>query len=427
MDLLTRFLITVTVILAVCHLLGAAAQLLRQPRVVGEILGGLLLGPIALGAIAPHLHAWLFPPAVLSPLSLTAQLGLVLFVFLLGSELSIGGRDGRPQSVALMIVCAMGVPFAAGMGAALFARPLAGPAGTTGFALFLGLALSITALPVLARVLVDFRMESTRLGAVALTVAAAGDGVAWGVLAVITTVGSDGITVPVIRLGAGAAFVLVTLLVVRPAARAWLRRREDTAGGLELAILASAAIGFAAVAQAIGLHPLVGAFLFGFALPSQAPAVHALDRQLRGFTVVILLPLFFAGIGLNTTLSALGTHPLYWAMFAGVLAVAVVAKFAGAALGARATGWSGRDVVAFGVLMNCRGVTEIVIAGVGWQAGLINDLGLTFLILIAVITTAVTGPLLRRVGYRTNDTERADSARAETKEVDACTSPSITA
>jgi Kef-type K+ transport system membrane component KefB len=414
MDVLTRFLTAVAVILGICHILGAAAHTCRQPRVIGEIVGGLLLGPSVLGAMLPSVFAWLFPPVVLAQLSTAAQLGLVIFVFLLGSELNTSGTRVRAHTVAITVVCAVAIPYTLGILTALGVRTqLAGPAGGWALVFFLGLALSVTALPVLARILVDLRMEHTSVGITALTVAAIGDGFAWAVLTVIIAVTSAGGPPPTMKLLIAIGWILVTLLLIRPVARSGLRRHGDRPGAALLAMLTACAIGFAAIAQLLGLHPLIGAFLFGAALPSEAAVVRVLDRQLRGFAVVVLLPLFFAGVGLNTQLGLLGAHLSHWAIFAGVLLAASVGKFTGGVLGGRAAGWRGRDRMVLGVLMNCRGVTELVVAGIGWQAGLINGLGFTILVLMALITTGVTGPLLRWLGYPEEQDLSTDPSAAQ--------------
>jgi len=171
----------------------------------------------------------------------------------------------------------------------------------------------------------------------------------------------------------------------------------DDAARHILPIIIAGAIGFAAATQFLGLHPVIGAFLFGAVVPRHPSLSAQFAEQRRGFVVTALVPLYFAGIGLNTAVGLLGTDPAHWLLLAGVLAVAMGTKFAGAALGARAVGTPPRDALLLGALMNCRGVTELVIAGIGYQNHLINSLGLTVLVLVALITTAVTSPLVRRL------------------------------
>jgi Kef-type K+ transport system membrane component KefB len=262
--------------------------------------------------------------------------------------------------------------------------------------LFLGLAMSITALPVLARMLVDLRISNTSLGVLSLTCAAVGDGVAWASLTLIVAlaglagggVGSAGLAV---------AFILVTVLVVRPVLAAVVGRVERAPAGAQLLLpaLVAGAIGFTALSQVIGLHPAIGAFLFGVVAPRGSAVVDRIGQQLQGFAVTILLPLFFAGIGLDTSLGLLGAVPGGWWLFAAALVIASATKMVGAGLGARLAGIGPAESLRVGVLMNCRGVTELVVASIGLHYRLINELGFTILVLIALITTALTGPLMR--------------------------------
>ncbi|QFU89736.1 cation:proton antiporter [Amycolatopsis sp. YIM 10] len=393
-DLTTRFLLAVSVILLVSHLFGEVLRRLRQPPVLGEILGGLVLGPSVLGLVWPEAAAWLFPAGVVESLDKAAQLGLVVFMFLLGCELRTDRIRNR-GAVGAVVVGGMGLPFVAGVGIALAAAPvLAGDrATTTMYALFVGLALAITALPVLARILLDLGQDRTGVGVLSISSAAIGDGLAWLVLTFILASTGDGDESGLEVAALAVALVLVTYLCVRPALAVLVRRMRSEQ--LLTVVLVAGAIGFSALTTTIHLHPVIGAFLFGTAVPRGSPTIDRISHRLQGFTLLILLPLFFAGVGLQTSIGLLGGDAGHWLLFAGILLAAQLTKLAGAGGGALLAGLPRGQALQVGVLMNCRGVTELVIATIGLGHGLISPLGFTILVLIAVITSAVTGVAMR--------------------------------
>jgi Kef-type K+ transport system membrane component KefB len=403
MDLVAHFLLAIAVILVLCHLLGALARMLGQPAVVGEIVGGLVLGPSLLGLVWPAARDWLLPAAVVGPLQLAAQLGLAAFMFLLGCDLRLDHVRRQRRAVGAVVGGAMALPFVGGLAVAVLSRDvMAGSAaGPVSLPIFFGLAVAITAMPVLARILVDLRLADTPMGSLAMASAAVGDGIAWGALtAILAVLGAGGPGSLAMRFATATGLGLFAVFVIRPLLRVLIRRQADRGtddpARQALPIIIAGAIGFAAATQFLGLHPAIGAFLFGIVVPRHPSLTARLDEHRRGFVVTALVPLYFVGIGLNTAVGLLGSNLGHWLLLAGVLTVAMGTKFAGAALGARAAGTPPRDALVLGALMNCRGVTELVIAGIGYQYHLINSLGLTVLVLVALITTAVTSPLVRR-------------------------------
>nr|AAN01215.1 putative transporter [Lentzea aerocolonigenes] len=391
-----RFLLAVGVIVAVCHLGGLLCHRIRQPPVIGEIAAGLLLGPTLLGAVAPSLQRALFPEEVLQAVGMAAQLGLVTFMFLLGSELRVDHVRGNGKVVWALVAGSILLPFLAGTGFALLTRPAFGTpqVSTTAYALFVGLAMSITALPVLARILADFRADQSFLGTLALMAAAVGDALAWAALTVILAVTGSGSTGElVLRSALALTLVLLTVFVVKPALRTLLHRLPVNSR-VTVPALVVGTTAFAATTEVIGLHPVIGAFLFGCAMPRGSAVLQRASAQLRGFTVSVLLPLFFAGVAMKTAFDAFGTAG-NWLLFAAALAVATVTKFVGASSGALLAGLDRARAFQLGALMNCRGVTELVVATVGLQNGFVNEFGYTVLVLIALVTTALTGPLAR--------------------------------
>ncbi|ANN20170.1 hypothetical protein SD37_34305 [Amycolatopsis orientalis] len=396
---LTRFLLVVAIVLGVCHLAGALCVRLRQPPVVGELAGALLLGPSLLGALAPGAQHALFTPALLTTIDLAGQLGLVVFMLLLGSELRTDLLDGDRRTVGLVVAGTITVPFAAGFGFAASVGEWFAPRGVpfAAYLVFFGLAISITAMPVLARILTDHRVEGSPTGTLALAVASIGDGLAWAILAVVLAAKGAGDPGTVVVRGLIAVVLLiVSFALVRPALAAVLRRagRRGTGERAIAAFLVTGAVAFAAATDAIGLHPVIGAFLFGVLLPRGQDVVTRAGSKLNDFAVVVLLPLFFASVGQKANFAAFGGRE-GWLLLGAGLAVAMFSKFAGTAGAATLAGKGRRQSLRLGALMNCRGITELVIANVGLQHGLITPLGYTVIVLIAVVTTAITGPLAR--------------------------------
>ena len=381
-DTTGKFMIAVTLVLLLSQLCGRAVRLLRQPPVVGEVLGGLLLGPSVLGLLAPSVQEWLFPAPVKSAVQLTAQLGLVAFIFLLGWEQDV--RDLRSSGRAATVVAGtcLVIPFGSGL---LIGVPLM-PALPTAF--FLALALSITALPVLARILHDVGMAETRLGRISVSAAVLDDAACWAVLAAILPFAGHHSRSPLTTLAAGVALVAVLVFLARPLLDVVLRTAPQSA---VLTVAVAGALGTAAITEMMGLHSILGAFLFGLVMPRRSVDQEATTQRIKGFTVAVLLPLFFAYIGMNTSLQSVSGD---WGLLLLVLFVAIASKFVGGVLGARLAGLDWREAGILGVLMNCRGITELVVANLGLSLGLIDTTMFAILVVVALVTTALTTPAL---------------------------------
>lgn len=388
------FLLAIAVVLLVAHLFGSIFARLGQPPVLGEILAGIALGPSVLGAVWPAGRDWIFPTAVQHVFAMISQLGLVVFAFLIGCELRTAQLRTRRRVVVGVVAGGMGLPMVTGIALAVLARPVLAIPGTSpvAYALFVGLALSITALPVLARVLGDLKVDGTPLGTLAMASAAVGDGIGWLLLAVITVIAGTGGTgrLPM-TMELMVAFVAFAVLAVRPALR-HIVRRADAAGSTQLLlpVLFGGALVFGATTQLIGLHAASGAFLFGALVPKDSGQVVRLNQQMQTFTIKILLPVFFVGVGLDVSLSQLSGAPTRWLVFAGLLVAAFATKIIGAGGGARLAGCDRAQARTIGVLMNCRGVTELIVVTIGWQEHLFNSVAFTCFVIIALVTSLVT-------------------------------------
>jgi Kef-type K+ transport system membrane component KefB len=384
------------------------AKLLRQPAVVGEIVAGIALGPSLLGLLPGHLTEVLFPPMARPYLQVLSQLGLVLFMFGVGYELRSTQLRGVGRQVTWVSLASVALPFALGAGLAVLLYPWfnhreLSTTNVLGPALFLGAAMSITAFPVLARIISERGMQRDRLGVIALGSAAIQDFIAWCVLAVIVAIVSAMSPGPLSKLMIGStAFILGLVFVVRPAL-AWLLAPERRWAGSNIfvhSVLICGLLVCAWTTNEIGLHVVFGAFLFGAIVPRHhinaiAPEIPERIEQ----TSLLLLPVFFTVTGLSVDLGALGMQGML--MVLAVVVVACVGKFAGAAGAARLTGADGRRSVALGILLNTRGLTELVILNVGLSLGVLDLRLFTAMVVMAVITTVMTGPLLSRVRRET--------------------------
>ena len=405
-DQLTTALVAVAVIMLTAQLLGALLERWGQPRVIGEILGGIALGPSLLGVVAPGLEQTLFGPAVRPQLNLLGQLGLALFMFLIGLELNPSLLRGRLPLASRITAVGIALPLLLGVGLSLLLESwlpdlLPGDRTLSG-ALFMGTAMAITAFPVLARILQERGLISQPLGALTITVAAIDDLVSWILLAAVVayarTGSAWGALDPLLRT---AVWAVVLLVGLQPARR-WLERHYRRRGALgpllQVSLLAGALIS-GAVTEWIGVHLIFGAFLWGLAMPRYGPLREALELRLHAVVIQLMLPLFFAISGLNTRLLALNSLDL-WLATAVVLLVAVAGKFVGTWATARLSGVPPQEAQALGWLVNTRGLTELVILNVGLSLGVISTTLFSIGVLMAITTTLMTGPLLERLGYR---------------------------
>jgi Kef-type K+ transport system membrane component KefB len=395
------------IILVVVALLVAVLRHVGQPAVVGEMAAGFVLGPVVFGAIAPGLHAQVFAPETLGGIRGLGTLGLVLFMFLMGAELRIDARRAAPflRAAARLSALSVLLPFALGVAIAPLLHPAFAPAGLAfwPFALFLGTALSVTALPVMARILRERGLAESEPGKLALSAAALGDAGAWLMLAVVVAAGKPGarweqLWLTVVLLALLCAFVFG---VVRPvlARRFGQRTGEEGLPAGDIPMLLVGAVACAFATDCLQVHAAFGAFLFGLCLPRDDRLAAALRARVEPLVLLVLMPCFFALSGLGTTGEAFAGTGM--ALFALVLLAAIAGKFAAGVAGARWAGQSWRPALMVGALMNTRGVVELVFLKVGLDAGLIGPELFTALFVTALVTTLMTSPLLGWLGrYR---------------------------
>jgi len=410
-------LMQLAVIILAARAGAAVARRLGQPSVVGEIVAGLLLGPSVFGAVAPDLFATVFRGSAGSGGQLEAaltgfsQVGLILLLFLIGIEFDFSHirRQGRPA--ALISIAGVAAPFALGLGLAVLMAPRLGSLGATtaidprAFALFLGTALSITAIPILGRILMEMGLQHTPLGATVIAAAACDDAVGWTLLAAVSAIAVGRFeSVAIVRMVAATlAFAACMLLVVRPLALPRLERAvvADAAGRPRLplgwlSLLLAAMLLAGLVTSRIGIFAIFGAFLLGAALSGAPRLREAVAGHFADFVTVFFLPIFFTFTGLRTNVGALGS-PEAWGWCAAVFAAAVIGKWGGCGLAARLAGMSGREAAAVGVFMNTRALMELIVVNVGMDLGVIPPAVYCMLVLMAIGTTLMATPLAARM------------------------------
>ncbi|MBM3779250.1 MAG: cation:proton antiporter [Acidimicrobiia bacterium] len=396
---LPHVLLTLAAVILLGRLLGRLLAGAGQPPVIGDVVAGVLLGPSLLGRLAPGFSSWLLPADAVSHLELLAHLGIVLYMFVVGLDLRMDALRGRTRSVLAISHAGIVVPFAAGvaLAAALFPRYAGSAVDLPGFAMFMGVAMSITAFPILARILADTGLSHTRLGAMALTSAAAGDVTAWCLLALAVGTAHASIDAALWTIVLAAAFVLVMLVVVRPLIRRLLARLDDAAAPQSGVAAAVAGALLAALAtEAIGVHAAFGAFLAGAVVPVNSRLAATLRNLLEPPVSLLLLPAFFALVGLRTDL-VVAAAPGHAGVAVVIIVLATVSKAGATYAAARMTGLGTREAAALGVLMNTRGLMEIVVLELGLSLGVISPTLFTLMVVMAMVTTLGTVPLLRLV------------------------------
>jgi len=426
---LSSLVLQVVVILVSARVCGWLVRGLGQPRVIGEILAGILLGPSLLQVLCKDLHSFLFPQSSLQHLYVLSQLGVLLFMFIVGLELDVTALRSKARAAVLISQTSIVIPFVSSLALSFWLFPDYGPrnSGTLAFALFMGISMSITAFPVLARILQEQGLIRTPLGAMAITCAAANDVMGWCLLAVVVGLVHDGNGMGSIwTIGLSIAYAGFMLLVVRRL----LRRRSDVAvstrklatrtlatGKLPTTKLPSGLVALACIAlltsawitEMIGIHALFGAFLMGITIPDRPGLKRRLIARTGDVTTLVLLPLFFAYSGLRTQIGLLDDLQS-WLVCAVVLCVAILGKFGGTMLAARITDHSWRESCVLGALMNTRGLMELIVLNIGYDLGILGPKIFTIMVVMAVVTTMMTGPivqLLTPVVPRAKQTQRA--------------------
>jgi Kef-type K+ transport system membrane component KefB len=371
---------------------------------MGEMVAGIALGPSVLGLFSPQTVNFLFPASSLPTLGVLSQIGVVLFMFVVGMELDLQHLREKASSAIMVSHASIIVPFLLGSAMALLLYPTLAPAGTSfaPFALFMGIAMSITAFPVLGRILQDRHLTHFRLGSLALACAAIDDVSAWCMLAlVIALAKSGGLKASLVTIALTLAFIAAMFYIVRlPLARIVLRRISDLRGprGLLAGVLAFV-LASAWVTEIIGIHALFGGFLAGVVMPAFPEFRIFLKERVEAFSAAALLPLFFVFTGLRTQVGLLNNYS-DWLICLGIIIVAIAGKLGGSMLMARWTSMSWRDSFSLGVLLNTRGLVELVVLNIGYDLGILSARIFVMMVIMALVTTFMTTPLLSLINLQ---------------------------
>jgi len=414
--LVAAFFLSVAIVLVVARLFGIAATKIGQPRVMGEVIAGIVLGPSLLGLISPNLQAALFPTDILPAIGFAANLGLIFYMFLVGLEIDLDQLKGRATRAAAISNASVAIPMLLGFAVALPLYKLVGPNKKfVAFALFMGVAMSITAFPVLARILAERRMIRSPLGSLAIACAAIDDVTAWFLIALATTVAASGTFGDVAQtIGEAVAFTLVMWFIVR---RILTRMATafDEVGRIPSGWFAAIFIGIvlsAYITETINIAFIFGGFIMGMVMPRHARMTEEITRRIEDFVVTLLLPLFFVYTGLKMNIALLD-RPELWLITLLLIAIAIVGKLAGAAIAARVSGFNWRESTVMGTLMNTRGLTELIVLNLALTAGAISSALFAALVIMAVVTTLMAGPLLKLLDPRNEYGSKVEDEFAE--------------
>jgi Kef-type K+ transport system membrane component KefB len=399
----SRLLLQITVIIIVSRALAFLVAKIGQPLVIGEIIAGIVLGPSLLGWFWPGVSNFLFPSNSLPSIEVLSQLGLILFMFIIGLELDVHLLKDKAHTAIIVSHASIIIPFAMGVSLAYFLYETFAPSGTSflGFGLFMGIAMSITAFPVLARILQERGLTQSPLGVLALTSAAAGDVTAWCILAVLIAVVQAGTVISALfTILLSVLYVFAMLALVRPL----LRHLASRFAGAEILSRAFTVIAFivlflsAFTSEVIGIHALFGAFLAGVVMPSEADFRKMLAVKIEDVSLVILLPLFFASTGLKTQIGLLNDISA-WFVCGLIILVAVAGKVGGSLVAAKFTGQTWSESLSLGALMNTRGLMELIVLTIGYDLGVLSPTVFTMMVLMALVTTFMTSPALSAIQY----------------------------
>jgi Kef-type K+ transport system membrane component KefB len=395
---LLHVLLALAVIIVAARLVGSVFRRFGQPPVIGEVVAGILLGPSLLGHVWPDAYGFILPASVAPFLQVIAQVGVILYMFLIGLELDTTSIRKSPQTALAISHASIVVPFLLGsvLALGLYPRLASRDVPFTAFALFLGVSMSVTAFPVLARILTDRRLQRTDLGVMALTCAAVDDVTAWCLLAFLVSVvearGQDVVRTVALT----AAFIAFVFVALRPLLARLARHVEQATDGVSTNVLALVCVlllGSALATESIGIHALFGSFLLGAVIPHQSRLARDLTVKLHDVVVVLFLPAFFAFSGMRTQIQLVNGAE-QWLLCGLVVLVACVGKFGGTAVAARLSGLSWNQASALGILMNTRGLVELIVLNIGLDLGVISPTLFAMLVIMALVTTFSAAPIL---------------------------------
>ncbi|MBW4459484.1 MAG: cation:proton antiporter [Nodosilinea sp. WJT8-NPBG4] len=400
-EIVIHVLVAILVVIGLSRLVGYGFNQIKQPLVIGEIVAGIMLGPSLLGWLAPTWQATLFPAEIMPSLNVLSQVGLIFFMLLIGLELNPKYLKGNLDVAILISHVSILAPFSMGSILALLLYPLVsnGAVSFTAFALFLGAAMAITAFPVLARIITENNLQKSRLGTLALTCAAVDDVTAWCVLALAITVTRTNSMVGALPT---VVFSLIYIGLMVTVGQRFLRnlgKYYERTGKLSQLLVAGiymAVIASALITEIIGIHFIFGAFLLGAVMPKNVGLTRELAEKTEDFVLIFLLPVFFAYSGLKTQVGLLNS-PGKWLLCLAVIGVAIVGKYVGTYVAARFSGIDHRESSALGWLMNTRGLTELIVLNIGLELGVVTPLLFTMLVIMALVTTFMTSPLLELI------------------------------
>ncbi|GAB2839744.1 cation:proton antiporter domain-containing protein [Ferruginibacter profundus] len=400
---LALLLAQIITIILVARLFGWICKKIGQPSVIGEIVAGIVLGPSLAGLYFPGFSAFLFPAQSLGNLQFLSQIGLILFMFVVGMELDLKVLRNKAHEAVVISHASIIFPFALGIGLAYFIYPHFAPQGISfiSFALFTGISLSITAFPVLARIIQERGIHKTRLGTIVITCAAADDITAWCILAAVIAIVKAGSFVSALyTIALAGAYVMLMIYIVRP----FLKRvgdlyvaKEHLSKGV-IALVFLTLIISAYTTEVIGIHALFGAFMAGAIMPSDAKFRNLFVEKVEDIALVLLLPLFFVFTGLRTQIGLLNDVYL-WKVTGFIILAAVTGKFIGSAIAAKVVGQNWKNSLIIGALMNTRGLMELVVLNIGYDLGVLKPELFAMMVIMALVTTFMTGPALDLIGW----------------------------